>query len=78
MELRQGDAFLFEDHILTHSNEEVIGERHSLVAFTHQSVLDWNNRRVKRRDKKLEKLKKQQDAYKGKQGRASAMETESK
>jgi hypothetical protein len=64
LELRPGDAFLFEDHILTYSNEEVIGERHSLVAFTHQSVLDWNNKRLKRRDKKLEKLKKQKDAYK--------------
>jgi hypothetical protein len=62
LELRPGDAFLFEDHLLTHSNEEVIGERHSLVAFTHQSVLDWHNRRLKRRDKKQEKLKKQRDA----------------
>jgi hypothetical protein len=64
LELEAGDAFIFEDHLLTHSNEEVTGERHSLVAFTHQSVLDWDNARCNRKDKKNEKLMVRRGAYK--------------
>jgi hypothetical protein len=41
VELKAGDILLFADHLLTHSNTEVEGTRHSLVAFTHQKVIDW-------------------------------------
>jgi hypothetical protein len=39
--LRAGDVLLFADHLLTHSNSDVEGIRHSMVAFTHQKVIDW-------------------------------------
>lgn len=38
LELRPGDVLLFADHLLTHSNT---GIRHSMVAFTHQGVIEW-------------------------------------
>ncbi len=57
LELNVGDIFLFEDHLLTHSNEDVTGVRHSLVAFTHQQVLNWHNTLVMREDKKRNKIK---------------------
>jgi hypothetical protein len=63
LELNAGDIFLFEDHLLTHSNEDVTGMRHSLVAFTHQQVLNWHNTLVVREDKKRKKIKSAQLAY---------------
>jgi hypothetical protein len=79
LELRAGDAFIFEDHLLTHSNEEVIGKRHSLVAFTYQSVLDWHNKRVKRRDRKKEKVMIERGAYQGENSkRKKQMESRSR
>jgi hypothetical protein len=69
LELKAGDVFLFEDHLLTHSNEEVTGERHSLVAFTHQSVLDWHNKRCERQDRKKKKLLKRRAAYQAEKAR---------
>src|SRR5438045_1303958 len=41
LELSTGDVLLFADHLLTHSNTDVQGIRHSMVAFTHQKVIDW-------------------------------------
>jgi hypothetical protein len=63
LELKAGDLFLFEDHLLTHSNEEVQGERHSLVAFMHQDVLDWHNEQFGKKDEKSEKRKCRQQGY---------------
>jgi hypothetical protein len=65
LELEPGDTFIFEDHLLTHSNEAVTGERHSLITFTHQSILDWYNKTCKRRDTKKEKLMTQRGGYQG-------------
>lgn len=41
LELKPGDMLLFADHLLTHSNTEVHGIRHSLMAFTHECVIQW-------------------------------------
>ena len=40
LELRAGDILLFADHLLTYSNTAVEGIRRSMVAFTHQSVIE--------------------------------------
>jgi len=45
VELKPGDMFFFPAHLITHSNTEVKGERHSLVAFTQQKVLNWFGQR---------------------------------
>ena len=41
IELNAGDAFLFPAHLITHSNTEVIGERHSLVAYTREEIFKY-------------------------------------
>jgi len=41
IELNAGDAFLFPAHLITHSNTEVIDERHSLVAYTREEILKY-------------------------------------
>lgn len=41
VELKPGDLFFFPAHLVTHSNTQVKGERHSLVAFTRQEIIDW-------------------------------------
>jgi hypothetical protein len=69
LELKAGDLFLFEDHLLTHSNEPVQGERHSVVAFMHQRVLDWHYKRFEKRDKKKEKVKSDQKVFRAKQSK---------
>jgi hypothetical protein len=46
--IRPGDLFFFPDHLITHSNAEVTGIRHSLVASTHQNMVHWKKRNVKR------------------------------
>ena len=53
--------------MLTYSNEDVKGVRHSLVAFTHQQVLNWHNNLIMREDKKREKIKSAQLAYQAEQ-----------
>jgi hypothetical protein len=63
LELQAGDLFLFEDHLLTHSNEEAVGERHSLVAFMHQSVLDWYNEQFSKKNVRKIEWKANQLAY---------------
>jgi hypothetical protein len=63
LELEAGDLFVFEDHLLTHSNEKAIGERHSLVAFMHQSVLDWHYEQFGKEDPKKATLKARKVAY---------------
>jgi hypothetical protein len=42
VELESGDMFLFDDHLITHSNEQVVGLRHSLLASTQELVLKLN------------------------------------
>lgn len=73
LELRAGDVVLFADHILTHSNTTVEGVRHSMVAFTHQRVLEWieenigynneKNQRVKKRRQKVQEEKQKGGKY---------------
>jgi len=41
VELEARDLLYFIDHLLVHSNENVDGLRHSMVAFSHQNVLDY-------------------------------------
>jgi hypothetical protein len=67
LELKAGDLFLFEDHLLMHSNEPVRGERHSLVAFMRQRVLDQHNKEFGKEDKKRKKSKADQRVYRVKQ-----------
>jgi hypothetical protein len=47
--LRPGDLFFFPDHLITHSNLEVMGIRHSLVASTQENMVDWKKRNTKRK-----------------------------
>jgi hypothetical protein len=75
LELRAGELFIFEDHLLTHSNEEAIGERHSLVAFEHQSVLDWHNAQFDKRDIRTIERKARQVEYRA-EGRKRQKEFE--
>jgi Oxygenase domain of the 2OGFeDO superfamily len=39
--LKSGDVFLFPAHLITHSNTSVVGERHSLVAYTKEEILKY-------------------------------------
>ena len=66
LELKAGDLFLFEDHLLTHSNEAVQGEQPSLVAFMHQTVLDWHNNQFGKCNKKRQKMKSDQELFRAK------------
>jgi hypothetical protein len=58
--LKPRDLFIFEDHLITHSNESAKGIRHSLIAFTHQHVLDWHNTVSRRVEKPKDKRVRQQ------------------
>ena len=70
VELKPGDLFFFPAHLVTHSNTKVKGERHSLVAFIQQSIIDWYEKRIiawmiakegwKRRQKREKKCKKKE------------------
>jgi hypothetical protein len=42
--LRPGDLLFLRDNLITHSNREVKGVRHSIVAFTRQDMFDWKKR----------------------------------
>lgn len=53
VELRPGDLFIFPDHLFNHSNTEVHGVRHSLVAFTRQEMIDWQKRTYGHVDSRL-------------------------
>ena len=67
IELAPGDLLYFPDSLIHHSNETVIGDRHSVVAFTQQNMFDyWRrafgfvdhaNNELKIRKKKLKRLK---------------------
>ena len=41
VELKPEDLFFFYDSLIHHSNEEVEGTRHSIVAFTQQNMFDY-------------------------------------
>jgi hypothetical protein len=41
IEVGAGDLLFFPDALIRHSDEEVIGERGSIVAFTQENVLQW-------------------------------------
>ena len=56
VELRPGDLFFFYDSLIHHSNEEVEGTRHSIVAFTQQNMFDYWRRTEGRRDGKMRDL----------------------
>jgi hypothetical protein len=58
VELRPGDLFFFPDSLIHHFNEAVIGERHSIVAFTQQNMFDYWARSEGQSDKKMKSLRK--------------------
>jgi len=45
IELPPGSCFFFPDALITHSNEEVTGERSSVVAFTQENMFDYWKRK---------------------------------
>ena len=70
VELGLGDLFFFPDALIHHSNERAEGLRHSLIAFTHQNVLDYLKQgkpfvpKIKVRLKRVQKKLKEQLAKK--------------
>ena len=42
--LRPGDLLFMRDNLITHSNKDVEGVRHSIVAFTRQDMFNWKRR----------------------------------
>jgi hypothetical protein len=42
--LKPGDVFIFPAHLITHSNTPVVGERHSLVAYTKEEMVKYFGR----------------------------------
>jgi predicted 2-oxoglutarate/Fe(II)-dependent dioxygenase YbiX len=60
VELKPGDLFYFYDSLIHHSNEEVEGTRHSIVAFTQQNMFDYWRRKEERQDVKMRELQARQ------------------
>jgi hypothetical protein len=69
LQLEAGELFIFEDHLMTHSNEKAIGERYSLIAFTHQTVLDWHEEQFSKENPRKATLKARQMAYRDEEAR---------
>jgi hypothetical protein len=60
VELKPGDLFFFPAHLITHSNTKVKGERHSLVAFTQQGVIDFFEKKKNCPDDRKQQMRKKQ------------------
>ena len=45
IDLEPGSCFFFPDAIITHSNEDVVGERSSIVAFTQENLFHYWRRK---------------------------------
>ena len=60
VELRSGNLFFFPDFIIHHSNEAVVGMRHSIVAFTQQNMFDYWSRAEGVEDMKMRDLRARQ------------------
>lgn len=64
VELESGDLFFFPDHLLTHSNSEVIsGVRHSLVAFMREFMVKWFEKIYGYKDNRVEEAKKRRASW---------------
>ena len=63
IELAPGDLFFFPDSLIHHSNEEVKGVRHSIVAFTQQSVFAYWRKICQYKDRKLQHLRAKTHAF---------------
>jgi hypothetical protein len=63
IELRAGDLLFFFNGILHHSNQDVTGQRHSLVAFTSMNVFHYWQREYKFEDPRLSDLKIRRQHY---------------
>jgi hypothetical protein len=58
IELGPGDVFMFPDSLIHHANEDVTGERSSVVAFTQENLFDYWRRKfgyVNNKDKRKSK-----------------------
>jgi hypothetical protein len=47
IELNPGDVFMFPDSLIHHANESVVGERHSVIAFTQQNLFHYWERKYR-------------------------------
>lgn len=45
IELNPGDVFMFPDSLIHHANEDITGERSSIVAFTQENLFDYWKRK---------------------------------
>jgi len=55
VELAPGDVFLFPDSLIHHANEDIVGDRSSIVAFTQENLFDYWRRKyryINNKDKK--------------------------
>ena len=56
METEPGDVVIFQDAVISHSNEEAQGNRSSVVCFTQENVYSyWNreyNMKLRRKERK--------------------------
>jgi hypothetical protein len=67
LELRRGDILFFPDHLITHSNLEAKGARHSVVAFTERGVWGWVQKTFKFADKRIQATQAKQKSHRGHQ-----------
>ena len=62
LETEAGDAVIFQDAVIRHSNEEAEGNRSSVVCFTQENVYNYWNRqygmKLRRKDRKKKKIRK--------------------
>lgn len=60
LETEPGDVVIFQDAVITHSNEKAEGTRSSVVCFTQENVYNyWNrkyNMRLRRKERKKKKI----------------------
>ena len=68
--LRPGDLLFLWDNLITHSNNDVKGVRHSIVAFTREDMCDWKKRLGEYRedrevpDKERQQMWRDEEVYK--------------
>lgn len=56
VELKPGDVFFFPDSLIHHANEDVIGSRSSIVAFTQENLFDYWRRKYKYANNKAKRV----------------------
>jgi hypothetical protein len=67
LELQRGDLFFFPDQLITHSNLEAKGVRHSVVSFTEQGVWRWAQKVFEFVDRRVQAGKAKRKAHRGHQ-----------